>query len=227
MVVLQPGYLPWLGFFDQVRRSDRFVFFDDVQYDRRGWRNRNRIKGENGEPHWLTVPVLHDGVQRILEVEIDHGRPWARTHLRTIRQLYRRAPFVERYLPELEEVLQRPWERLVDLDLAVIQLMCRWLGVESRFVRSSELPVSGRSSDLLLGICRHLGASRYLTGDAARSYLDVDLFAEHGIDVIWQQYHHPVYPQLHGPFQPYLSALDLLLNCGDESGEILAGGAAT
>src|SRR5438105_15591658 len=110
LAVLQPGYLPWLGFYDQVRRADVFIYYDDVQFDKHGWRNRNRVKSPTG-PHWLTVPVRHTGLgwQRVLDVEIDTKMPWVRKHLGSIKQFYARAPYLERYLPELAELLQRPW----------------------------------------------------------------------------------------------------------------------
>jgi WbqC-like protein len=224
LVVLQPGYLPWLGFFDQLRRADVFVHYDDVQFDKHGWRNRNRIKAPSGEPHWLTVPVRHAGLDwpRILDVAVDQRSPWARKHVGTIRQYYAGAPFLGRYLPALEELLHRPWERLVDLDLAVVALLCEWLGLPAPVHRSSALPAEGKKSERLLALCRHFRADRYLSGSAARSYLDVDLFAQHGIAVAWQDYRHPVYPQQHGAFVPQLSVLDLLLNCGDESARIVA-----
>jgi hypothetical protein len=223
LVVLQPGYLPWLGFFDQMRRADVFVYYDDVQFDKHGWRNRNRVKAPAG-PYWLTVPVRHRGLgqPRILDVEIDNRVPWARRHIGSIRQFYARAPYLQRYVPELEELLQRPWERLVDLDLAVADRMCAWLGLRPHVARSSALGIQGERSERLLEFCLHFGADRYLSGNAAKNYLDVELFARHGIAVEWQNYRHPEYPQQHGDFVPYLSALDLLLNCGDESGAILA-----
>jgi WbqC-like protein family len=223
LVVLQPGYLPWLGFFDQMRRSDIFVYYDDVQFDKHGWRNRNRIKSPEGA-RWLTVPVRRAGLDtRILDVEIDNRTAWARKHTGTIRQFYARAPYLDRYLPELEDLLQCGWERIVDLDLAVVEMICRWLGLQRvKTVRSSELGIPGERSQRLLDLCLHFGASSYLTGDAARSYLQTDLFARHQIEVRWHNYRHPIYPQQHGRFIPYLSALDLLLNCGDESAAILA-----
>jgi hypothetical protein len=225
VVVLQPGYLPWLGFFDQLRRADVFVYYDDVQYDRHGWRNRNRIKTQSG-PLWLTVPVRHAGgtPPAILDVEIDGRRPWAKKHVESIRQAYARSPFLAGYLPALEELLLRRWERLVDLDLACSGLMAEWLGLRRRIERSSALNIGGERSERLVSICRHFGATRYLSGDAAQSYLDVASFERHGIQVEWQQYEHPVYPQLHGEFVPRLSALDLVLNCGDQSALIAFGG---
>lgn len=218
VVVLQPGYLPWLGFFDQLHRADVFVYYDDVQYDKHGWRNRNRIKTQSG-PQWLTVPVRHSGqgCPRIVDVEIDGRTPWARKHVASIRQAYARSPFLARYLPPLEELLERKWERLVDLDIACAAQMAEWLGLDRRIERSSALGIAGVRSERLVNICRHFGASCYVSGDAAREYLDVALFERHGIRVEWQRYAHPVYPQLHGEFVPYLSALDLLLNCGERA----------
>ena len=225
VVVLQPGYLPWLGFFDQLRRADVFVYYDDVQYDKHGWRNRNRIKTQTG-PTWLTVPVLHSGqgLPRILDVAIDHRTPWARKHVDTIRQSYARAPFLRRYLPALEELLQSRWECLVDLDIACVNLMAEWFGLQRRIERSSQLPIGGERSERLLEICRHFGASTYVSGASAENYLDVALFERHSIAVEWQRYEHPTYPQPHGEFVPFLSALDLLLNCGDEAALIAFGG---
>jgi hypothetical protein len=225
VAVLQPGYLPWLGFFDQLRRADVFVYYDDVQFDKHGWRNRNRIKTQSG-PLWLTVPVRHTGLgfPKILDVEIDNRTPWARKHVASIRQAYARAPHLDRYLPALEELLHRPWQRLVDLDLACAALIAEWLGLSRRIERSSTLGITGERSERLLNMCRHLGASRYLSGDSAQSYLNVPLFESHGIPVEWQRYSHPTYPQLHGGFVPFMSTVDLVLNCGDESAAIAASG---
>ncbi|MCK9283047.1 MAG: WbqC family protein [Rhodocyclaceae bacterium] len=224
LVILQPGYLPWLGFFDQMLRSDVFVYYDDVQYDKHGWRNRNRIKSPAG-PTWLTVPVLNSGRlgQPIIDVVIDNRQPWARKHVTTIAHNYAAAPYLKRYLPQLEEILHRPWERLAELDIAVVELMCEWMGIRRTVRRASQLNVGGERSQRLLDICRHFGADTYLTGDSARNYLDLDLFAAGGLRVEWQSYVHPVYRQLHGEFAPYLSALDLVLNMGPESLNILEG----
>jgi hypothetical protein len=226
LAVLQPGYLPWLGFFDQMMRSDVFVIYDDVQFDKHGWRNRNRVKSASG-PVWLTVPVLHKGLgwQKILDVRINNESPWGKKHLTTIRQLYARAPYLDRYYPELEAVLGRRWDHLLDLDLEVMRLMCGWLGIQRQVVRSSELGIEGERSERLLRFCQHFGARRYLSGAAARDYLDVERFAAEGIDVEWQDYQHPVYRQQFGDFVPFLSAIDLLFNCGEESARLVANGA--
>ena len=223
LVVLQPSYLPWLGFFDQVRRCDHFVFYDDVQYDKHGWRNRNRIKAAVG-PVWLTVPVRTRGRmgQPINEVEIANAAPWARKQLKTIEEAYARAPYRAAYLPPLAELLERDWERLADLDIALSRLMCGWFGLDRPMVRASELEIGGDRNTRLLAMCRHFGADVYLSGNAAQAYLDVALFTAHGIRVEWQNFQHPEYPQLHGPFVPAMSALDLVLNVGEECEDVLA-----
>ena len=208
-----------------MRRADVFVYYDDVQYDKHGWRNRNRVKSPNG-PQWLTVPVRHHGLgqPRIIDAAIDSGTPWARKHVGTLKQLYAKAPFTRRYLPELEELLMRPWTRLVDLDMAVVALLARWLGLAPDIHRSSELGIAGEQSERLLRLCEHFGATRYLSGSAARDYLDVELFTGRDVDVAWQDYRHPEYAQQYGDFVPYLSTIDLLLNCGEESRTILESG---
>jgi len=220
--VLQPGYLPWLGFFEQMRRADVFVYYDDVPYDTHGWRNRNRIKTAQG-PRWLTVPVRHHGLgrPRILDVEIDNRTPWARKHVESLRQAYARAAHVSDGLPALQAVLERPWQRLVDLDIALAGVLASAFGITTRVVRSSSLDLNGERSERLVRICQQLGATTYFSGAAARSYLDVPLFERHSIEVEWQQFVHPSYPQQHGDFVSHLSAVDLLLNCGPHSRAVL------
>jgi hypothetical protein len=225
LAVLQPSYLPWLGYFDQIDRVDVFVFYDDVQYDKNGWRNRNRIKGPNG-PVWLTVPAKHSGrgLQPICEVEIDQQPGWQTKHLRSISQFYAKAPYRQAYMPELEDLLGRNWVKLVDLDIALVGTIMRWLGLHAEVVRASTLGIEGERNDRLIRICRHFGANHYLSGNAAKVYVDLDAFAATGIRVEWQDYAHPTYPQLHGEFVSHLSVLDLLMNAGPESLAILRRG---
>jgi WbqC-like protein family len=223
LVVLQPSYLPWLGYFDQMRRADFFVWYDDVQFDKNGWRNRNRIKGPKG-PLWLTVPVRHKGraLQPINAVEIDDHQSWRRKHLLSVEQLYARAPFCETILPRLAQILNQPWDRLVDLDIAATDWMAGELAIDTPRFRASQLNVEGDRNGRLIDLCRHFRATRYLSGDSARDYLDVGRFQAAGIEVIWHSYQHPSYPQLHGDFVPYLSAVDLLLNVGPTAHTVLS-----
>lgn len=223
LVVLQPGYLPWLGYFDLMNKADVFIHYDDVQFDKHGWRNRNRVKGPNGTV-WLTVPVLHSGRfgQSLIDVEIDNRQDWRRKHLLTLRQSYARASFVHTILLRLQEILQRPWLRLVDVDLAIIEWLATELGISPQFHRSSLLNVGGDRNHRLINFCRYFGASRYISGNAAREYIDLRLFTAAGIELIWHDYSHPTYPQQHNGFIPYLSVLDLLLNVGINSLEVLS-----
>ncbi|MFQ5880860.1 MAG: WbqC family protein [Candidatus Methylomirabilales bacterium] len=227
VVILQPSYLPWLGYFDQLYRSEVFVLYDDVQFDKHGWRNRNRIKTAAG-PQWLTVPVRTGGLgpQPINRIAIVNGGGWPRKHLTALRLNYSRAPFFGEYIGAFEALYARPWERLLDLNLAALEILTEALGLRRRVVLSSALGIPGRRLERLLQICQALGAQTYLTGDAAEGYLDGGLFAAHGIAVEFHRYRHPVYRQLHGDFIPYLSVVDLLFNAGPDSLAILTHGEA-
>jgi len=220
VAVLQPGYLPWLGFFDQMIRSDIFIIYDDVQYDRNGWRNRNRIKTPHG-PLWLTVPVHVRGFPLIKDVRVNNTTAWGRKQLAGVQCNYARAPHYTEHVDELSRILLRKWEFLVDLDLEILAWLRRVLQIATPVRLSSEMGLQGDRIARLLEVCQMTGATHYLTGDAARSYLQEDLFASAGVCVEYQNYHHPVYQQLHGEFIPYLSVLDLILNCGPRSRGIL------
>ncbi|MEW6734937.1 MAG: WbqC family protein [Acidobacteriota bacterium] len=224
IVILQPGYLPWLGFFDQLYRCDRFVIYDDVQYTRRDWRSRNRIKTPAGA-HWLTVPVINRGryQQLINKAEIDYSQDWVHKHLGSLKANYIHAPFFQHYYAGLVASLAARPERLLDLNIALIKTCADWLGINTPLILASELQVEGSSSLRLLNICQRLGAGNYLTGDAARDYLDEKLFTSAGVNIEYHGYQHPYYRQLHGSFIPYLSIIDLLFNHGPESLAILTG----
>jgi hypothetical protein len=228
LAVLQPGYLPWLGYFDQMARADVFVHYDDVQYDKHSWRNRNRIKSATGEPAWLTVPVRHSGLDRprLNEVLIDARSPWPRKHLGTLRQFYGRVPGFEERIAPIARILEAGHDRLVDLDLDLVEHFRGALGITTPAHRSSRLGIPGEKSERLLALCRHFGATRYLSGAAARDYLDVAAFEAKGVSVVWQDYRHPVYRQPHGAFVPFLSAVDLLLNEGAAAGSVIRGAIA-
>jgi hypothetical protein len=221
--ILQPGYLPWLGFFEQLYRTDVFVIYDDVQYDRNGWRNRNRIKTASG-PAWLTVPVHASFSQGITvdQVKIDNTREWEKKHLLSIQQNYSRALFYRDYASLFEEAFSREWEYLVDLDLYFILKLKDCLGIGDRkIVRSSGLGITGDRIGRLIKICRHFGADVFYEGQSGSSYIDKEEFLKEGITVEFQDYKHPVYRQLHGEFVAQLSVVDLLFNHGTKSLGIL------
>jgi len=233
-VVLQPGYLPWLGFFEQMHRADEFVFLDDVQFDKHGWRNRNRIRGPEG-PLWLTVPIRVSGLGKphIRDVEIDHTQQrWPARHLHALRTCYGPCPHFDWLYPDLEAVLTQRWTRIAELDIAFIALLCDKLGLDRRTHRSSELSLGAAQADgdvrcgRLVEICGRLGCNHYYSGAAARDYLDESRFRQAGISVEIQHYAHPTYPQRFGGFIPQLSVVDLMFNCGPRSLEIVLGGQA-
>jgi len=224
LVILQPGYLPWLGFFDQLAQSDIFVFYDDVQYDKHGWRNRNRIKTSQG-PQWLTVPVLttSKNLPLIKDTQIDNGTNWPKRHLEGIRQNYSRSPFFDLLFPELGTLYSKSWQYILDLDTSLITLLTRLLGLNRKILFSSELSIEGYQTERLINFCKLLKVDKYLTGSAARSYLKEERFKEENIELSYHDYPHPKYNQLYGEFIPYLSTIDLVFNEGPKSLEILTG----
>ena len=218
----QPQYLPWLGYFDKIDQADVFVFLDNVQYKKNEWQNRNRIKTAQGA-QWLTVPVLYHFPERILEVEINRRVNWARKHLQALRTNYTKARFFKQYLPLFEALYEREWQKLVDLNVECVRCLVQALGIDTRLAVASQFELSEEPTERLIGICRAVGADAYLAGSGGRSYMDLVQFEEAGIEVQFQQFDHPVYPQLFGEFEAYLSIVDLLFNCGDESLSIVRG----
>ncbi len=222
VVVLQPSYLPWLGYFDQIARADNFVFYDDVQFDKNGWRNRNKIKTPKGE-QWLTVPVkLKNHMELpINKIEIDNGQNWRRKHLASLEINYTKARYFEDFHGFFTDLYARDWHYLVELSIYVIKEICGMMGLKRKFFFASGLNIFGERTERLVNICKHLGADCYLTGDAAKDYLQEDMFAKNSIKLEYQNYRHPQYRQLYGDFLPYMSIVDLLFNCGKESLDIL------
>jgi hypothetical protein len=217
VAIVQSNYVPWRGYFDLISSVDEFILLDDVQYTKQDWRNRNRIKTENGVV-WLTIPV-HGGLhKRIDQVEIANPG-WASRHLATLTHAYRSAPGLERCLPWLTELyMEADSSMLSEVNRAFLERICAELGVTTPLISSSRYAVSGTKSQRLLDLCLAAGADEYLSGPAARSYLDEGLFERGGVSVRWFEYpEYPPYPQLHPPFEPRLSILDLLLNVGAES----------
>ena len=221
-VILQPSYIPWRGYFHQIRRADVFVFYDDVQYDAHGWRNRNRVKSPAG-PIWLTIPVLQKGARSrgipICEIEISWDRDWSRKHWSTLTQVYRRAPYFDRYAPLLEDFYASRPTLLADFTIDLTRALSGELGiVNTEFLRASEIPrPSARRTDDLLAIVEHVGADTYLSGPSARDYLDEDRFDQAGVRVDYMDYDYPEYPQLHPPFDSHVSIVDLLFMVGPEA----------
>lgn len=218
VVILQPSYVPWRGYFDQIRRADLFIFYDDVQYDKHGWRNRNQIKTAQGK-QWLTIPVHTKGVTEgipIKDVRIDWSKPWAKNHLKTLTISYNRSPCFKNYLPLLESLYGRQDVYLADFTIATTIALSHELGINStRFLRSSELPeVHGLKTERLIQILKKVGAAHYISGPSARDYIEPEKFAEAGITLEYMEYNYPEYPQLYPPYDPFVSILDLLFMVG-------------
>ncbi len=221
--ILQPGYLPWLGFFEQMYKSDVFVIYDDVQYDKEGWRNRNRIKTASGI-QWLTVPVIvrleHQPFVR--EVGIDNKQHWRKKHLYSIKQNYSKAPYFDKYIDIFEDAFSRDWEYIVDIDMHFILKLADCLGMGSKkIIRSSTLNIAGDRIERLVNICKMFKADTFYEGASGKNYIDESSFTKYGIKVEFQDYKHPVYNQLYKDFVPYLSVIDLLFNHGNDSLSIL------
>ncbi len=221
VVVLQPSYIPWRGYFDQIRRADLFVFYDDIQYDKHGWRNRNQIKTSQGK-QWLSIPVHSAGATQgvlIKDIKIDVSRPWARTHWKSLAGSYAKAPHFRRYASFLEPFYRRADTRLADFTIDLTVALAREIGIShTRFMRSSEIPPrTGGRTERLVQILRHVGARHYISGPSARDYVEDHPFAESGITVEYMSYNYPEYPQLFPPFDPQVSILDLLFMVGSDA----------
>jgi hypothetical protein len=224
-VILQPSYIPWRGYFHQIHKADIFVFLDDVQFDRHGWRNRNRIKTSQGT-QWLTIPVQSKSAvvlgTPIHRVPICWDRPWSATHWSTLSQAYRRAPYFDRYAPILEEIYATGPALLADFTIEFTTLLAQELGLQNkRFIRSSELGVPGTKTERLLGILQKVGASHYISGPSAKDYLEPDKFEAAGIGLEYIDYRYPEYQQLHPPYDPQVSILDLLFMKGPSAPDFI------
>jgi hypothetical protein len=227
VAILQSNYIPWKGYFDVMRRVDEFILYDEVQYTRRDWRNRNRLKSPQGL-RWLTIPVQVKGryLQRI-DQAIVSDPAWAQRHWLTVKTWYGTAPFFAHYEAELESLYRETRERkLSAINRRFLEALRTLLGIHTPLAVSSDYTSSGHKTERLLGICEAAGATRYLSGPAAREYLDVQRFRAAGIEVEWMSYDgYPQYPQLHGPFEHGVSVLDLLLNVGEDAPSYMLAGA--
>lgn len=221
-VIHQPNDLPGLTYFDKMARCDVFIVLDDVQYPKNNWTNRNQIKTPQGA-QWLSVPVINSGRfgQRITDTLPDNQKGWQQKHVRTIELNYRRAPGAARLAPALSALIMHEWVSLADMNVALIEFIARELQTTPQIIRSSDLAVPGTSTEKLLNLCRAVGATSYLTGPGGLKYMDTALFRSAGIDLLLHEFQHPEYRQLHGPFIPNLSAIDLLLNEDERAAHIL------
>ena len=217
VAVMQPTYLPWLGYFELIARADVFVFLDCVQYVRQTWHSRNRLKGPSGKEFWITVPVRKQPLLTdISEIRIDSSKNWQRKHLQAIRAALGRAPHFNTFFPEVESWLGHGWEGLAEMNVAGIKMIAAWMGVAADYALASELSPAGKRAELILEICRAVGADSYYSPAGAAAYLDQEKtpLLRAGIEIRYQEWPHPEYPQQHGAFVSHLSALDAVFNLG-------------
>lgn len=227
--ILQPAYIPWLGYFEQIAYVDLFVFMDDVQYTRHDWRNRNRVKTSGGES-WLTVPVKrHAFGTPINQVEINYDKNWISKQLKTLQHNYGVCGHFNPFFDTVEQQLAQRFQRLVDLDCALIREISRYLKIDTPFALASEVRRSPAPPDgdadaknwRILEICRHYNATVLYDGASAAQFIDVQRFAREGFRVVFQNYVHPRYPQRFGEFLTHMSTLDLIFNLGSAAREVL------
>jgi len=223
-VILQPNYIPWAGYFELINTSDIFVFLDDVQYTRRDWRNRNKIKTEN-ESKWLTVPVIKQNRESLLikDVMIDNTNNWRRSHYDTLKRFYSNAPYWELYQEFIDSMYLMEWGNLCELDIAFIVKISNILKLNTKFVRSSSLMTNGTKEEKLISICKELGISTYVSGPSGKNYINDNKFAKDDIELEYHEYATVNYDQLYGDFNPFVTVLDLLFNCGNDSSNYVKG----
>ena len=219
IAIVQSNYIPWKGYFDMIAAVDEFILYDDMQYTRRDWRNRNQIKTPQGV-QWLTVPVLVKGkyTQKINETQIE-GAGWAADHWKALTQNYRRAAHFEAVAAWLEPFYAQPTPGdLSTLNRGLIEAICERLGIRTRITSSSDYELAEGKSERLADLCAQAGGTTYISGPAARDYIDERVFEERNIALRWFDYAgYPPYPQLWGEFTHGVSVLDLLFTCGKEA----------
>ena len=219
IAILQSNYIPWKGYFDLINSVDVFVLYDCVQYTKNDWRNRNQVL-VNGMPHWLTIPVRQAAMAQLIQDTHTAGSGWARKHWATLQQNYARAPGFGTYSDSLRELYEQLAEvgELSLINRTLIEFICSALGVRTELLDARELDIEGDRNERLVNICQQLGARTYVSGPAARTYLDTQMFKHANINVEWFGYGpYPQYPQAAQVFTHHVSVLDLILNTGADA----------
>lgn len=224
IAILQPNYIPWKGVFDLINRVEVFVFFDDVQYTAKDWRNRNKIKTKDGDI-WLTVPVKTKGLrdQKICEAHIDTTSKWQENHYKTIKNAYKNAKFYKEYEYLLEQIyIEHKWELISDLNIFSTKLIADALGISVQWELSSKLNIEGsKDGERAIKICKALDCNYFINGPASKAFMNASLFEEHKIHLTYIDYEYKEYTQLYKPFNHQVSIFDVLFNCGDDAKELI------
>ncbi len=222
VTIHQPEHLPWLGFFNKLAKADVFVILDSVQFEKNYFQNRNRIIGSNGV-QYIGIPVNMsghmEGTIATTQAATRANPKWRSKYLNTIRQSYGRYAYFDEVFPILEKALNLPTDLICEINVAIFKGFAEKMGFFPKYIFSSQMQASGLKSDLILEICKELNADTYIAGPSGRDYLNMQSFADAGIRVVFNDYHHPQYPQKRtAEFTPYMSALDLFMNVGFENG---------
>lgn len=223
VVIHQPDFMPYLGFFDRLCKANIYVILDTVQFVKR-WTGRDKIKTEKGE-QWITVETQKAPVNtKINEILLVQDNKWKKKHLNIIQYNYKKAPFYNEILPYVEELYQEDFKRMVDFNIKSIKMLMKLFDIQIECILASDINPQGKNNELNIDIMKKLGCTKYLSGIGAKDYYIPELYSKAGIEVIWQEFQHPVYKQQYDGFIPYLSSIDLLFNCGiTESRKILNG----
>ncbi|NYH98050.1 WbqC family protein [Cupriavidus plantarum] len=220
VAIVQSNYIPWKGYFDLIASVDEFILYDDMQYTRRDWRNRNQIKTPQGV-QWLTVPVQVKGryEQKIRDTEIEKTADWARTHWRTLEQNYRRAAHFDEVAAWVAPLYcDAEYQHLSQLNRVFIEAVCGYMGIRTKISNSWDYQLADGKTERLADLCTQAGGTEYVSGPSAKDYIDETVFAERDIKLSWFDYSgYPEYPQLWGDFTHGVTVLDLLFNCGSEA----------
>lgn len=217
IAIIQSSYIPWKGYFDIINDVDIFVFLEDVQYTKRDWRNRNKLKTPGGIK-WLSVPVIGSTRQIIHETKIDYSQDWRERHKKTIHHSYASAEHYDSYKDDILAIYNDKYDTISELNIYAVKKIAEILGIETKFVSSKDLNTSGTKDDKLIAICQKLGANHYLSGPAAKDYIVEAKFERAGIELEYKDYSgYPEYKQLWGEFTCYVSVIDLIFNCGEKA----------
>lgn len=217
----QPDFAPYLGFFQRLLMSQHFIILDDVKFIRDGWQHRDRIKGKYGST-WLTLSVRKGSHQQLInKVELSDAPKWVEDNLNLLRECYGKARCFAEIFPQVEAIYGADHRFMIDFNCAFLNLALEYFDITTPISRASEYGINSTSSARVLALVQAKQGDIYLTGMGSRDYLDEEMFRSAGVRVMWQDFRHPVYPQLHGDFEPMLSCLDILFNCGRDAASIL------
>nr|WP_319553537.1 WbqC family protein [uncultured Vibrio sp.] len=222
LAILQSNYIPWKGYFDLIKKSDLFVFHDDLQYTKNDWRNRNKIKTAKGT-EWLSIPCGTNEKRLICEVPLN-DKKWVNKHKNKIISEYKDCPYFDEYKFVLDYIYDNKWDNLSDFNQSVIKFISKEvLGFKTEFMDSRELDLKEKKQERVLEILEKLGYHYYISGPAAKDYIDENKFTSKGIEIEWMDYsHYPEYPQKHGEFEHAVSILDLIFNTGKNAKDYIS-----